>query len=90
MAEDAEKNTDETSTAEVKEKKELKAKTVSLVGKIVGGVVILVAHILKWTGKLPEATSTEIVGCGLAIMACFGTVDLNIIIDKFTKRRTDD
>lgn len=68
------------------EKKELfKAKTISLLSKIVGGSVILGGHILKWLGKLPNASSQEICICGFSIMGIFGTVDLNIMIDKFTK-----
>ena len=70
--------------------KGLKAKTVSLLGKIAGGTVIIVAHILKWLGKLPEATSSEICICGFSVMGMFGTVDLNILIDKFTKKEADD
>lgn len=69
------------------EKKEIfKAKTLSLISKIVGGTVILGGHVLKWLGKLPQATSSEICMCGFSIMGVFGTVDLNIMIDKFTKK----
>lgn len=75
-------------TTELKEEKEkgLKAKTVSLFGKIAGGLVILTGHVLKWLGIMPNATSSEIIGCGLAIMACFGTIDINIMLDKFLKK----
>jgi uncharacterized membrane protein len=67
------------------ENKGLKAKTVSLWAKIVGAVIIVGGHILKWTGVLPNATSGEICACGFAVMGIFGTVDLNLMIDKFTK-----
>lgn len=67
------------------ESKGLKAKTVSLWAKIVAIVIIVGGHILKWTGLLPEATSGEICACGFSVMGVFGTVDLNILIDKFTK-----
>lgn len=75
-------------TTEIKEEKEkgLKAKTVSLLGKIAGGLVILTGHVLKWLDIMPNATSSEIIGCGLAIMACFGTIDINIMLDKFLKK----
>lgn len=73
----------EEETAE--ENKGLKAKTVSLWAKIVGAVIIVGGHILKWTGVLPNATSGEICACGFAVMGIFGTVDLNLMIDKFTK-----
>lgn len=64
----------------------LKAKTVSLCAKILGTVIIVVGHTLKWTGVFPEANSTEICACGFSVMGIFGTVDLNIMIDKFTGR----
>lgn len=66
--------------------KELKAKDVSLWGKIVGGLVILIGHILMWLNILPNARSSEICSCGMTIMGVFSTVDLNIMVDKFTKR----
>lgn len=71
--------------AEVKENKGLKAKTASLWAKIIGGVIIIGGHILKWCNVLPNATSGEICACGFSVMGIFGTVDLNILIDKFTK-----
>ena len=70
---------------EVKENKGLKAKTASLWAKIIGGVIIIGGHILKWGNVLPNATSGEICACGFSVMGIFGTVDLNILIDKFTK-----
>lgn len=70
---------------EVKENKGLKAKTASLWAKIIGGVIIIGGHILKWCNVLPNATSGEICACGFSVMGIFGTVDLNILIDKFTK-----
>lgn len=78
----------ETMTEEMTEpeKKGLKAKTVSLWAKITGAVIIIGGHVLKWTGILPEATSGEICACGFSVMGIFGTVDLNLMIDKFTDR----
>lgn len=73
---------------EIEEKKEnalSKAKTWSLISKITGGVVILIGFILKWLGILPEASDKSILACGFGVMAVFGTVDLNIVLDKFTK-----
>lgn len=64
--------------------KGLKAKTVSLWAKIIGGVIIVGGHILKWLNVLPNATSAEICACGFSVMGIFGTVDLNILADKFT------
>ena len=66
--------------------KGLKAKTISLWAKIIGGVIIVGGHILKWLSVLPNATSAEICACGFSVMGIFGTVDLNILADKFTSK----
>ena len=68
------------------ETKGLKAKTVSLWAKIIGGVIIVVGHVLKWVNVLPDATSSEICACGFSIMGVFSTVDLNILAAKFAKK----
>ena len=68
------------------ETKGLKAKTVSLWAKIIGGVIIVGGHVLKWLNVLPSATSGEICACGFSVMGIFGTVDLNILVDKFTSK----
>jgi len=67
------------------ETKEIKAKTASLWGKIIGGIVILVGHILMWLNIFPNATSGQICACGFSIMGVFGTVDINLMLEKFTK-----
>lgn len=71
------------------EKKEpffMKAKFWSLIGKVTGLTVIVGGFILKWLGKLPGATSSEIMTCGLGCMAVFGTVDINLVVDKLIHR----
>lgn len=75
-----------TDVTEAIKTKELKAKTVSLWAKIVGGVIIVSGHILKWLNIIPNASSGEICACGFSVMGIFGTVDLNILIDKFTSK----
>ena len=65
------------------EKKLSSAKVMSKIFKVVAVLGIIICHIFKWLGKL-NAESSEI---------CFmfawvyglgaGTIDLNIIIDKF-------
>ena len=82
----AETEETENVTEETKETKGLKAKTVSLWAKIIGGVIIVVGHVLKWVNVLPDATSSEICACGFSIMGIFSTVDLNILADKFAKK----
>lgn len=67
---------------ETKESKLSKAKTWSLIAKICGAVIIIIAFILKWL-KVFDASISEILACGFSVMGVFGTVDANIIIDKF-------
>jgi hypothetical protein len=67
------------------EKKGVSAKAVSLIGKIVGGLIILVGFILKAFGVW-EVDVNDLIKIGFAEMAVFGTIDLNIALDKFVKR----
>lgn len=71
---------------QVKQKK-VTAKSASLWAKIIGGCIIVGGHILKWLNVLPNATSTEICACGFSVMGVFGTVDLNILMDKFSPNK---
>lgn len=64
--------------------KKVTAKNASLCAKIIGGIIIVGGHILKWINILPNATSGEICACGFSVMGVFGTVDLNILMDKFS------
>jgi len=66
------------------EEKGLKAKTVSLIGKIVGCVIIVGGAVLKWLNVLPSAEINDIVKVGFCTMGIFSTIDINIMIDKFT------
>ena len=75
----AEENKEET------EKKGLKAKTISLIGKIVGGTIILVGFILKAFG-IWNCEVSDLIKIGFAEMAVFGTIDVNIALDKFIKK----
>ncbi len=68
----------------------LEAKTISKIFKAISTVGLIVCHLLKWRGML-EATSGEIcllwsVVYGLGA----GTIDFNIILDKFTGRKSED
>jgi hypothetical protein len=67
------------------EKKGVSAKAVSLIGKIIGGLIILVGFILKAFGVW-EVDVNDLIKIGFAEMAVFGTIDLNIALDKFVKR----
>lgn len=68
-------------------KKELGAKDVSLMAKTLAVFVVLAGHIMKWTGLLVDASSSEICACAFTIMGIFGTVDINILADKFSSKR---
>lgn len=76
---------EETKEEQKPEKKELKAKTVSLIGKIVGGSIILIGFILKSLHIL-DCEIDELIKIGFSEMAVFGTIDINIALDKFLKR----
>lgn len=72
---------------EVKKENPLgKPKVWSLVSKIIAGIIIVGGHILKWLNLLPDAASSEICACGFAVMGVFGTIDINMALDKFTRK----
>lgn len=61
------------------------AKTMSKIFKVVAVIGIIVCHILKWLGKL-TAESSEICFMWAWVYGLgAGTIDLNIIIDKFRR-----
>jgi hypothetical protein len=74
---------DETTTTE--EKKEMTAKTISKIFKFVAAGGIIASAALKWAGILPNATAGEICLIWATVYGLgAGTVDLNIMFDKFT------
>jgi uncharacterized membrane protein len=68
------------------EKKGLSAKKASLIAKVVAGVIVVSGAVLKWTGVFQNCDINELCTVGFTIMGLFGTVDLNIALDKFTKK----
>lgn len=74
------------------EGKGLKARDASLGGKIVGGAEILLGSIalvvLVCLGKLTADEAKQlfyiIMGCGFGVMGVFGTVDINLMLEKFS------
>lgn len=70
--------------------KEVKAKNVSLLAKIVGGAVILIGAVLKWLGIFSNCDINDLCIVGFSLMGLFGTVDLNIALDKFTKKKESE
>lgn len=70
-----------------KEKKELKAKTLSKIFKIVSAAGIVICSVVKWLGFFPEASISDIILAWIAVYGVgAGTIDANIIIDKFKKQ----
>ena len=65
---------------------ELKAKTVSLIVKIVAVVFVVVCSVLMWMGFFPNATVYDICIVGGTISAIFGDVSINTALDKFRKK----
>lgn len=66
----------------------MKAKDASLIAKIVASTILVVAHVLMWVGMLQGADSKSILTCSLGILCIFGTIDINLMLEKF--RRTGE
>ena len=79
---------------EIKETKSGDAKKASLIGKIVGGSEIFIGSVtlvvLVCFKQLTASEANElfsiVLSCGLGIMACFGTVDINLMLEKLARR----
>jgi hypothetical protein len=67
-------------------KKITDAKVMSKIFKVIAVVGIITCHILKWCGKL-SAESTEICFMWAVVYGLgAGTIDLNIMLDKFRRK----
>ena len=71
------------------EEKGLKAKTVSLIAKIVSGGILLIGAVLKWTGVFSNCEISELCTVSGTFVALFTTIDVNIALDKFRKSVND-
>ena len=67
------------------EGKELKAKKVSLIVKIVAIIFLVVCSVLKWLGIFNNATIYEICTAAGTMSAIFGDISINTALDKFKK-----
>lgn len=75
-----------TEKTEVTEEKKITAKTMSKTFKVIAVIGIIICHIFKWAGKL-SAESSEICYMWAWVYGLgAGTIDLNIIIDKFRRK----
>ena len=72
------------------EEKKLTAKTISKVFKFISAIGLVTCAVLKWVNVMPNATIGEICmmwACVYGLGA--GTIDLNIMFDKFVGGRND-
>lgn len=67
------------------EDKGLKAKKVSLAGKIIAGVIILVGFVLKCL-HIFDCEVDDLIKVGFSILAICMPIDFNISLDKFLKK----
>ncbi len=71
-------------TSETENEKHLKAKTISKLFKFVAPIGLVICAFLKWIGILPNATIPEIILVWVFVYGLgAGTIDVNLIIDKF-------
>jgi len=67
------------------EGKELKAKKVSLIVKIVAIAFLVICSVLKWVNIFTNATIYEICMVAGTMSAIFGDISINTALDKFKK-----
>lgn len=75
---------EEKETTETNEKG-LKAKKVSLVGKIIAGVILLIGFVLKCL-HIFDCEVDELIKVSFSILAICAPIDFNISLDKFLKK----
>jgi len=68
----------------------IKAKDASLAAKIIGVIIILGGSVLKWTGIFKDCNIQDICLVGFAVMGMFGTVDINIMLEKIFNKTGND
>ena len=70
---------------EQEDKKELKAKKVSLIGKIISITILLVGFVLKCL-RIFDCAVDDLIKVAFAILAICAPIDINISLDKFLKK----
>ena len=66
---------------------ELKAKTVSLWSKIGSVALIIIGTALVGLRVLPGITTLDVISAALAVAGVFGTIDINLMLEKITGRK---
>lgn len=77
-----------------KTRKTLKAKTASLISKIIALVWVVCGHVALFAmlgcGKITaadiETLSPIVIGSGFTLAGIFGTVDINLLAEKFSNK----
>lgn len=86
MEEEEKQNETETAHVTSKEKGgKLSAKTISKIFKFAATLGIIACAVLKWLNVMPSATISEICVVWATVYGLgAGTIDLNLMFDKFT------
>ena len=64
---------------------DVKAKTISKIMKCIAVTGLVICSVLKWLGFLPGASVGEIIAVWASVYGLgAGTIDANIMLDKFT------
>jgi len=66
---------------------EIKAKEASLWAKILAVVVLLVGEVLIGLRVLPNLSAMDMIWVALTVAGIFGTVDINLFLEKITGRK---
>lgn len=66
---------------------EIKAKTVSLWSKIGSAALIIIGTALVGLKVLPGITTWDVISAALAVASVFGTIDVNLMLEKITGRK---
>ena len=67
----------------------MKAKTLSLIAKGVGLVVILLGSFAVGKGWL-NLSVNDVIKIGASCVVCVGTIDINILVDKIVSIKKED
>lgn len=63
----------------------IKAKELSLIGKVIGTLFVIAAFIVKIVGQL-EISTWDIIQVGLFIFVIYAPIDISKILEKFGRR----
>ena len=67
---------------------DIKAKDASLWSKIGSVALIVLGTVLVGLKVLPGITTGDVIMAALAIAGIFGTIDINLMLEKITGRKT--